>query len=270
MHRRGGFTSSKFHTEGRRRDLRGCLPAGFTLIELLVVISIIALLMSILMPALNKAKAGAKEAICKSHLHQWGLIWKMFTDDRDGFFMDRGGVNDWLPEIKAGYDSALDPKIWLCPMATKNADWCLRPEGGRNPFAAWDDDPGGDYFKGSYVINLWTSKEVEPEYWSTPSVRGAAYGPIMFDGQWKDMEPHPEDDPPVLETNRWTSGPDHEMRRACIRRHGKYYVFGTFLDFSCRRKTIKELWRVRWHKLWPAKADLPVWEPWMADIPEPD
>ena len=62
---------------------------GFTLIELLVVIAIIAL--SILMPALNKAKEQAKAVLCPANLHQWAVAWHMFFDDDMGL----GGWGSW-------------------------------------------------------------------------------------------------------------------------------------------------------------------------------
>jgi len=59
---------------------------GFTLIELLVVIAIIALLMAILMPALQRAKKQVRTIICRNNLNQYGLALRLYSDDHDGFF----------------------------------------------------------------------------------------------------------------------------------------------------------------------------------------
>jgi prepilin-type N-terminal cleavage/methylation domain-containing protein/prepilin-type processing-associated H-X9-DG protein len=57
--------------------------SGFTLIELLVVIAIIAVLMAILMPALNRVKEQGKRAVCLSNLKQLSLAWIMYADEND-------------------------------------------------------------------------------------------------------------------------------------------------------------------------------------------
>lgn len=54
---------------------------GFTLIELLVVISIIAALLSIMLPALKKAKEQAQKIVCSSNLHQWALAMRTYASD---------------------------------------------------------------------------------------------------------------------------------------------------------------------------------------------
>jgi len=62
-------------------------PQGFTLIELLVVVSIIALLVSILLPALNKARDQARTALCAVNLKQFSYGLGMYVNER----------NDYLP-----------------------------------------------------------------------------------------------------------------------------------------------------------------------------
>ena len=68
----------------KRRQEMSQRKKAFTLIELLVVIAIIALLLTILTPALRQAKKMARDIVCKSNLHQWGIVFTSFFTDNDG------------------------------------------------------------------------------------------------------------------------------------------------------------------------------------------
>ena len=107
--------------------------SGFTLIELLVVIAIIAILASMLLPALGRAKEEGKKALCKANLKQVHLVWEMYASDNDDYYpftwdpfqpTPRGissAVGNYMNSNYAGVDlrplinSYTSPEIFYCP-----------------------------------------------------------------------------------------------------------------------------------------------------------
>ncbi|HUW19015.1 MAG TPA: type II secretion system protein [Sedimentisphaerales bacterium] len=174
---------------------------GFTLIELLVVIAIIALLMSILMPALNKAKAQAKAAACMSTLHQWAIIWKMYTDDNNGQLTESW---DWVVPLRPYYaakDVLRCHAAWKPKVEPAMGDY--EPGGKFHAWADWKETNGGDeLFIGSYGINMFMTQNKdggrEGKLWEKVTVRGAAYIPIFSDSAQDEDSPQPSDQPPIL------------------------------------------------------------------------
>jgi len=65
------------------RGRGGCLSRGFTLVELLMVVSIISLMMSLLLPSLNRAQKQAEQVHCLANQHQLYLAWTLFSTDND-------------------------------------------------------------------------------------------------------------------------------------------------------------------------------------------
>jgi prepilin-type N-terminal cleavage/methylation domain-containing protein len=82
--------------------------AAFTLIELLVVIAIIAILASMILPAMSKSKQKAQGILCLNNNRQLGIGWQMYaSDNADRLVLNHGNqVESWIPGwMTAGPDN---------------------------------------------------------------------------------------------------------------------------------------------------------------------
>jgi len=93
-----------------RRAVLGC--RGFTLIELLVVIAIIAVLASLLLPALSLAKEAGRRIACGNNLRQLGLAAHMYQSDHHGAYPTKVADNRWPTALREGYQEL---KVLRCP-----------------------------------------------------------------------------------------------------------------------------------------------------------
>lgn len=95
----------------------------FTLIELLVVIAIIAILASLLLPALGKAKDMAKNATCTNQLKQLGLSMAIYQSDFNEYFVPNaprinGTTAGAWPKLFLDYQYINNISFLICPMNT--------------------------------------------------------------------------------------------------------------------------------------------------------
>lgn len=153
-----------------------CVPArscrggrvGLTLVELLVVVSVIAILLGLLMPAVQQARAAARRATCQSNLKQWALAVQYYADIHRGLLPRRGEgqlpttfldrPDDWFNALPALIENqpyltlvqknirpkAGDHSIWICPEAVQDPKQPNQPT----------------FF--TYGMNMWLSTWFEP------------------------------------------------------------------------------------------------------------
>src|SRR5688500_1840545 len=160
--------------------------SGFTLVELLVVIGIIAVLVAMLLPALNRARDSARDVTCKSNIRQIYIGLVMYGNENDQYLPDAWYIieRQWVAwDSPIFLHNRLEPhvrardKVWFCP------GW---PEGS-NPYpylnvVGTPDDPNAGTMLGTpenlgesyyYIAWAWT-------YWWGPAEQHRLSGKVRF------------------------------------------------------------------------------------------
>lgn len=252
---------------------------AFTLIELLVVIGIIALLLSIVMPALKKAKEVAKTTICKSNLRQLTLGMRLYAEDNDGkapaftagsnYFAGNYWYFAIAPYLGSNYyvqnpeqDRRGGMETMYCPSVKR------RPDDGQSYWGTakldWRTLTGLDLdsesqAEGSYGLNMWLTPDFpdfqdlfpRKRHWPNYSTaRGNV--PVFADSIWVGGWPQDRDYTPLevgltLETGIPWHDPGYQMGRFCIDRHNMA-VNVSFQGGNVEKVRLPGLWKLLWYK----------------------
>jgi prepilin-type N-terminal cleavage/methylation domain-containing protein/prepilin-type processing-associated H-X9-DG protein len=252
---------------------------GFTLIELLVVISIIALLLAILLPALGKVREQTKRVVCSSQLRQQTLALIYYTEDHDGKVMGVGGpgMPYWFHLIapflgdkqykndpQAAFEGVM--QVIICPSVRERADGQTLQRGTAiRSWAFWWGGVGESYAEGSYTINSWLQPTGYYQLELNDPARRNYYQslsearpdvPLFGDGMWVDAWPR-STDPPPSNSFDGDNGSVASMHRFCIARHGKAINL-SYVDGHVAVVDLEDLWQQYWHRGCEAQYDIEV------------
>ena len=246
---------------------------AFTLIELLVVIAIIAILASMLLPALSRAKLKGQGIKCVYNLKQLGLAHKLFTNDTGGMLPFESPTRNyvWLNQLIKYY--AKVDEVRLCPVApadpaklgtegTATRAWSNKGINGRT----------GKPWTGSYGLNGWTYAGDWPDNWGIAKekaflqesdIRDSSRTPLFCDSMYRNQWPMKGQKPAsslaqgstenvgfsrITLTRHGGVSPGMEFRPAGKSTKLPGAINVVFSDGHAELIRLNDLWSLKWHQ----------------------